>query len=190
MDADDTPWTADQRAKIASWLRLEFTCSAIGRAFGGLSKKETVRRIVADTELSRLRPTLKGLNPQQRRHIPRQKLNEPPPVRNFVNETPLKPRRAAPIDPMMVVHKADLAHADDPPLPPMTVLPISGMRLVALPDLERGECRWPVADNPDVVGKVLFCGKATKPGQSYCKAHTFAALPARQREGVRLGQAK
>lgn len=176
-DDDGTPWTDDERAKIANWLRLEFTCSAIGREFGGLSKKEAVRRIVADDQLSRLRPQLKGINPDQRRHIPRTNVKQPAPVRSYISEAPLQPRRAAPVDPMLVAHKADLAVALDPPLPPMAVLPISGMRLVSLADLERGECRWPVQEHADVVGKVLFCGKATKGSASYCKAHLHASLP-------------
>lgn len=185
--ADDAPlghapWTDDERAEVADRLRLDMTCSGIGRLFG-LSKKETVRRIVADDELRALRPQLRGINPQQHRPKSRTHVTEKP--RSIVQETPIRTRRAAVVDPLLVQHKADLALADDPPMPPMTVLPISGMRLVSLADLERGECKWPVEERDDVVGKILFCGKATRDGASYCKAHTFAALPAQRRAGAR-----
>lgn len=169
------PWNRRERTMVADWLRLKMTCSAIGREFG-LSKKEAVRRIVADPELKALRPRLTGLNPNQRRYHPEKKDVPETPPRSIIAETPLQERPAKRGDPMFAYK--DPPVLVDMPLPPMPVIPISGMRLVALPELERGECRWPVADRADVVGGVLFCGKVAS--GSYCAAHAFAALPPMQ----------
>jgi hypothetical protein len=48
-------------------------------------------------------------------------------------------------------------------------------------DLRANECRWPTTETtPTVIGLYLFCGKPTRPGESYCKRHLAQALPGRR----------
>lgn len=48
--------------------------------------------------------------------------------------------------------------------------PLEGSTPVALADLERGQCKWPIGDNP-----ILFCGCAAE--GIYCPTHTALAHP-------------
>lgn len=43
----------------------------------------------------------------------------------------------------------------------------AGARLVALTDLNRGECKWPLFED----GPMVFCGCAADDGQNYCPTH-------------------
>lgn len=166
-------WTNSERETVKQMLRDDFTCAGIGRIFRPpMTRVGVLKRVVADPELWACRP---GLHlPNLFRYTARKakSLTEKP--RRLVE--PLKQPRKTHLspDPALIQHKAEL---EDPPLPPMRELPVANMRNVPLVQLGRDECRWPVADAPEVVGKVLFCGKATKEGKSYCKAHTSLAVP-------------
>jgi hypothetical protein len=42
---------------------------------------------------------------------------------------------------------------------------------IPLMDLGRGQCRFPVREDPSVPGGHLFCAQATAPGAVYCAHH-------------------
>lgn len=172
------PWTEREREVVKQMLQDDFTCSGIGKIFRPpITRVAVLRRVVADPELWACRPKLRL--PELFRYMSK-KPKPPAPEKPRRLVEPLKERKAhrSP-DAALIQHKADIALAGDPPLPAMRDVPVSGMRLVALIDLGRGDCKWPVQDDPGVVGGVLFCGKATKDGASYCRAHTHLSLPAR-----------
>lgn len=45
--------------------------------------------------------------------------------------------------------------------------PLPGASPVALVDLEKGQCRWPV----DIDGKTFFCGCGVAENETYCEIH-------------------
>jgi hypothetical protein len=55
----------------------------------------------------------------------------------------------------------------------VATLPQAGKILLNLRD---GECKWPVAYDPDAVGGWWFCAKRAMPGRAYCQHHTKVKL--------------
>ena len=52
---------------------------------------------------------------------------------------------------------------------------------IALLDLRRDQCRWPVSG---ISFGMLFCGHVTPAGRPYCRAHlAIASAPAKKRGG-------
>lgn len=186
MGRDDRPaWTDSERDQVKQMLRLDYTCSGIGRFFHpAMTRNAVIGRVVRDPELRACRPSLgESLRNKLRKFMnDRQaKLDTKKPKPTTTTTTsliePIKPRKARMPDPMLIARK--MAEADvliENPLPPLRVVPVHGMRMVTLHELERDECRWPVEERADVTGKFLFCGKLTK-GGSYCEAHQYVAQP-------------
>lgn len=74
---------------------------------------------------------------------------------------------------------------EKPPKPKQSALPqpaplgLSGMRQVPLLGLRSHECRFAVAEDRNVVGNHLFCGKPTGASDVYCRQHRALASPGR-----------
>lgn len=63
-------------------------------------------------------------------------------------------------------------------------LRVPGERRLSILAIGARQCRWPVADDPTVIGGILCCGAQTD--ATYCSAHrTLSAQPERQRSSVR-----
>jgi hypothetical protein len=67
----------------------------------------------------------------------------------------------------IAVKKAPLPPVEDKPRPPV-------MRRVGLLELSRTDCRFPVEDDPDVIGGLRFCGAPTI--DTYCAFHAAVAF--------------
>jgi hypothetical protein len=53
---------------------------------------------------------------------------------------------------------------------------------VTLLALQHGQCKWPVADAPDLVGNYEFCGRHAHQGAVYCNHHRRLATTAPRTE--------
>jgi hypothetical protein len=63
-------------------------------------------------------------------------------------------------------------------------LRVPGERRLSILAVGARQCRWPVADDPTVIGGILCCGAQTD--TTYCSAHrALSAQPERQRSSVR-----
>src|SRR5262245_10077828 len=60
-----------------------------------------------------------------------------------------------------------------PELAPETLRCFAGQPMDEIPlmDLGRGQCRFPVREDPSVPGGHLFCAQATSPDEVYCAHH-------------------
>lgn len=193
MSADRPSWTEDEREHVKDMLRLDYTCAHIGRTFDPpFTRNAIIGRVCRDPELAVCRPALsesarnklrKFIDDRQQDQVDAKK-----PAKPEKAIQPLKPRKARAPDPLLIQRKIDAAAEPiEQPLPPLREVPVIGMRMVPLVQLDRGECRWPVADAPEVVGKQLFCGKVAI-GGSYCARHTRLAMPVRQAAAILAGK--
>jgi len=64
-------------------------------------------------------------------------------------------------------------------------LSVDRMR-VTLAKLKAHQCKWPVHENPKVVGRFLFCGCAQKAGSNYCEKH-YAVAYSSEPHRINLG---
>ena len=65
---------------------------------------------------------------------------------------------------------------------------VPGERRLPILAVGARQCRWPVADDPTVIGGILCCGAQTE--ATYCKAHRKLAYADRQRLGTRARPAQ
>jgi hypothetical protein len=74
-----------------------------------------------------------------------------------------------------MIHR--FAHATqkkpEPPEPPKS----QPMQLMPLMKTGKRWCKWPVKDDPDVIGGFLCCGRATTADDVYCSEHRAVASP-------------
>jgi hypothetical protein len=74
-----------------------------------------------------------------------------------------------------------------PETTPAAAVRVPGERRLSILAIGARQCRWPVADDPTVIGGILCCGASTD--ATYCVAHRSLAIQLdRPRSGVR-GQA-
>jgi len=70
---------------------------------------------------------------------------------------------------------------------PAASVRVPGERRLSILAVGARQCRWPVADDPTVIGGILCCGASTD--ATYCSAHRSLAIQLdRPRSGLR-GQA-
>ena len=65
---------------------------------------------------------------------------------------------------------------------------VPGERRLPILTVGARQCRWPVADDPTVIGGILCCGAQTE--ATYCTAHRKLAYADRQRLGTRARSAQ
>ena len=63
------------------------------------------------------------------------------------------------------------------PRKPLPATLSQSMRLLPLMKTGQRLCKWPVKDDPSVVGGYLFCGRATTTDDVYCSEHRALASP-------------
>lgn len=146
------PFSDEDRDRIAGMLKAGWSRSRIGKVLN-LSRSAMSGRIFRDAKLRAIVPP------------PR------PPAK------PRERRLSVPSIPIAKKHKSapEAVRKEPPP-------PVPEMRRVPLVDLERGECKWPVAMDSTVPGGHLFCGAATKDLQGWCPYHIHRGYaPARAR---------
>jgi hypothetical protein len=66
---------------------------------------------------------------------------------------------------------------------PKVVTRVPGERRLSILAVSGPQCRWPVADDPTVIGGILLCGAHTE--ATYCAAHRKLAYADRQQQRAR-----
>jgi hypothetical protein len=66
---------------------------------------------------------------------------------------------------------------------PQVVTRVPGERRLSILAVSGPQCRWPVADDPTVIGGILLCGAHTE--ATYCAAHRKLAYADRQQQRAR-----
>ena len=151
--ASQFDWNDDALAKLRDLHKAGLSCSQIGSVLG------TTRNAVIG-KIHRMGLNGKTYVPKPRGERP--KMAAKPTGRRMQRPQPApRPRVIAPEPPML----------DVLPLPNAWE-PIPGTTPIALVDLDRGMCKWPVSEGRPF----LFCGCKAEEGASYCLSHQRRSL--------------
>ena len=148
-------WNDDTLAKLRDLHKAGFACSYIAGVLG------TTRNAVIG-KIHRM-----GLNG---------KVYTPSPRAERPKAAASPPKRRPPAQPKPIPRPRIVPRQPEPPMLEVLPLPnawepIAGTEPVALVDLDRGMCKWPVSDRP-----FLFCGCKAEEGASYCPSHQRRSL--------------
>jgi hypothetical protein len=145
------PWTDHDRIVVRDMLLADKSYTTIGKHFG-INRNAVTGRVHRDPDLLVVVRRLAAQREQARRRKPPTKPVQPRAVPSLAAAA--VPKVPAPVQPQAPAPKA---------------------RDIPLHAVDRGACRWPVADDPTVVGGQRFCGAPAR--GTYCDHHERIARP-------------
>jgi hypothetical protein len=152
-------WSDEDRQTVMDMLDQHVSAAIIAEEFG-ITRNAAIGRIARDKELH-----------AHLKHVHR-KPKKIKPMR-----LPINPDARAVDLAMALVSFIAAKRGKQPqqPQPPRPRKP--AMRLMPLMDTGSLYCKWPVKDDPAVIGGILCCGAGTAFGESYCAWHAEMARP-------------
>jgi GcrA cell cycle regulator len=167
-------WSQADRAVIAGMLRQDASATAIGAHFG-VSRNAVIGIIHRDQNLKAIKTSRsKGVRPAGPKRKRTKGPGWTPPKRSKITGMVVPKKNPGPVGHNMQVRRENSAAVTVIPERLLNPRAEVSPRMVALHDLESGDCRFPYGDPlEDGFG---FCGHSKFPGQSYCAAHCAVAF--------------
>lgn len=171
-------WTPEKIEKMCEWMGAGKTAAYVAREFGctrnaviGKYQRERVKRGIIPPFACESRP-----RPHRTRPILEDVASGPRINAQLLRNTTPK-RECEPTRHIPEVAKVSLGFI-------LPALPVAS-RGPAVGILDVTGCRWPVADDPEVIGGKCFCNAEKRDGSAYCHAHARASVAPDSRELIR-----
>jgi hypothetical protein len=151
-------WSDAERRTVMAMLDDEKSAGDIAARFA-ITRNAAIGRIARDKEL----------------HGHQKRIRKPTKIKQIV-PLPQSQAKVADLAAALVSLLAGRGKKEPPQSsPPRPRKPV--MRLMPLMETGSLYCKWPVRDDPAVIGGILCCGADTAFGESYCAWHAEMARP-------------